>query len=65
MEKEPPGRGGGINLIGQAFEMHAALLQVTDDGHQVLQAAPQPIEFPYHQAVIFPQDIQRQLQAVP
>ena len=57
MKKESAGRGGRVDLIGQAFEVYATLLQVADEGHQVLQAAPQPIEFPYHQAVIFSQDL--------
>ena len=39
MKKEPAGRGGGVNLVRQGFEMHAALLQVTDDRHQVFDAA--------------------------
>ena len=45
--------------------MHAALLQVADDIHQVFYTAPQAIEFPHDQAVVFPQDIQRQFQALP
>ena len=40
MEKETSGRGGGVDLVCQTFEVYATLLQVADDGHQVLQAAP-------------------------
>ena len=49
MEKKAAGRGGGINLVSQGFEVYAALLQVANDGHQVFshcaptgQASTQP-----------------------
>ena len=45
--------------------MHAALLELADNGHQVFDTAPQPVEFPHDQAVIFPQHLQRAFQAVP
>ena len=54
MEKEAARRGISINLIGQGFEVYAALFQVTDDVHQVFYTASQPVELSYNQAVIFP-----------
>ena len=51
MEKEAAGRGGGINLVGQGFEVYATLFQVADDGHQVLHVTSQPVEFPHDQAI--------------
>ena len=63
MKKETASRGGCVDLIGQGFEVHTTLFQVTHDVNQVSHTAPQPVEFPHDQGVVFPQDIQRQLQA--
>ena len=65
MEKEPAGRGGRVDLIGQGVEMHTALFQVTHDVNQVSHTTPQPVEFPHDQGIVFSQNIQRQLQALP
>ena len=65
MEKETAGRGGRIDLVGQTFEVDAALRQVVDDGHQVFHTAPQPVKLPHDQAVISPQRLQCQLQTAP
>ena len=56
MEKEPACRGGRVDLIGQEFEMNTSLFQVTYDVNQVSHTAPQPVEFPYNQGIVFPQD---------
>ena len=64
-KKESSGRGRGINLVGQGFEMHAALLQVADDRHQVFHAASQPVKFPHDQAITLPHCLERELQAFP
>ena len=65
MEKEAAGHGGGINLVGQGFEVYATLFQVADDGHQVLHVTSQPVEFPHDQAITLPHCLKRERQAVP
>ena len=65
MEKEPAGRGGRVNLIGQGFEMYTALFQVTHYVNQISHTAPQLVELPHDQGIVFPQDIQSVVKAFP
>ena len=65
MEKETPGRDRSFDLIGQGFEVHTALFQVTYDVDQVSNTTPQPVELLHDQGVVFLQHIQRQPQTYP
>ena len=54
MEKETAGRSGRVDLIGQGFEVHTALLQVAHNVNQVFHTTSQPVEFPHDQGIVFP-----------
>src|SRR5579875_784786 len=48
----------GVDRLGERTEPDAALLQVVDDLHQILERAGEPVEFPDHQRIALAQHSQ-------
>src|SRR5205823_671707 len=48
---ELPGRRGGVDALGEADECDAERLEILQQGDQVLQISPEPIEPPAHDHV--------------
>ena len=46
--------GGGINVLGQAFEAYPPLLKSSHRGDQMRQGATQPVESPDNKGIAFP-----------
>src|SRR3546814_1847642 len=51
VEYQHPARRGGIDLLGERAETHAARRQLSDFLDQVAHRTPKTIEFPDHQRV--------------
>jgi hypothetical protein len=53
MEKETAGRCGSVDIIRQALEMIAFLLQITNKFNHTLYISSQPIKFPNNENILF------------
>src|SRR3546814_3317514 len=65
VEYQHPARRGGIDLLGERAETHAARRQLADFLDQVAHRTPKTIEFPDHQRVAGTQIGERLGQAGP
>ena len=57
MEEEPARGGAGVDGVSQALELNALLVQFADQIDQLLDAAPQAIQFPNHEGITLAQHL--------
>ena len=51
VKEEAVREGTGVDHVGETLELHALLVKLADQVHQILDAAAEPIEFPDDQGV--------------
>ena len=51
MEKESAGGRAGVDGVGQTLELNPLLLKLSDQIDKLLDAPPQPIQFPNDEGV--------------
>jgi hypothetical protein len=51
VEQHPPGRRGGVDRLVLHDQVHAALVQVSGDAHQVADRPADPVQLRHHQHV--------------
>jgi len=62
MEDEPPGRCGGVDVLGEGAETRAALLDGLDDLQQVAQRAGEAVVFGHDDDIALAQVIEQPVQ---
>lgn len=65
VEDQPPSRGGGVHLFGEAQEGDLAVFQLADDVDEVLQRSAEAVESPDDDGVSRPGPVEQVVQGRP